>query len=79
MGDRRNRQAQQFPQNRQPSAYSGGYRPNASSGATPLLGGSEKDWERERQPAIIRRPPQAAIPEESSTQNEVSSTRLIRK
>ncbi|KAE9554305.1 hypothetical protein FO519_002476 [Halicephalobus sp. NKZ332] len=68
-GDRRNRQAQQFPQNRQPSAYSGGYRPNAGSGNVPLLGNGEKEWER---PAIIRRPHQATIPEEASTQNSES-------
>lgn len=68
-GDRRNRQAQQFPQNRQPSAYSGGYRPNAGSGAIPLLSNTEKEWER---PAIIRRPQQSAIPEEASTQNSES-------
>uniref|UniRef100_A0A7E4V739 SH3 domain-containing protein n=1 Tax=Panagrellus redivivus TaxID=6233 RepID=A0A7E4V739_PANRE len=69
--DARNRRAQQYPQNRNPSAYSGNYRPNAESGAAPLLGGTEKAWERERQPAAVLRRP-APIPEVDSTQNSES-------
>lgn len=72
LGDQRNRRAQQFPANRQPSDFTGNYRPNATNSATPLLGGSEKDWERERQPAIIRPRPSAIQEEGSTQQNDVS-------
>uniref|UniRef100_A0AC34F4Y3 Uncharacterized protein n=1 Tax=Panagrolaimus sp. ES5 TaxID=591445 RepID=A0AC34F4Y3_9BILA len=50
--DSRYRRQQQYPQNRNQPPPNGGYRPNATSGETPLLGGTEKEWERERRPII---------------------------
>jgi hypothetical protein len=65
--DSRNRRAQQFPQNRNQPSHSG-YRPNAGSGETPLLGGTEKEWERERRPAAIIRQSHPG-PDIDTTQN----------
>lgn len=72
LNDKRNRRAQQFPQNRN-QPHGNGYRPNAGSGETPLLGGTEKEWERERRPAAIVRQTHHQGPDIDSTQNsEVS-------
>lgn len=70
--DSRNRRRQQYPTNRNQPIRNGGYRPNAGSGETPLLGGTEKEWERERRPiAAVNR--QTLQPVDDSIQNsEVS-------
>uniref|UniRef100_A0A914YVS4 Uncharacterized protein n=1 Tax=Panagrolaimus superbus TaxID=310955 RepID=A0A914YVS4_9BILA len=66
--DSRNRRAQQYPQNRNQPSQNEAYRPNSNNGETPLLGGTEKEWERERRPitAVNRQPLQ---PVDDSIQN----------
>jgi|UniRef100_A0AC35FH72 hypothetical protein len=69
--DSRNRRRQQYPTNRNQPIQNGGYRPNAGSGETPLLGGTEKEWERERRPiAAVNR--QTLQPVDDSIQNSES-------